>query len=169
MIIYILGPYHQCLFHTFYVRNSTSRAILMQYVFPQSSNLAWRNICRQYHNNTVLESYYLLQYNHTTKLCIIILCRCKCPPYCESTLTAHARTQISFNDYETSFDIEFYVDALCWGCRSKIQTLISQLEWKRISFSMGNRMGRMSSRKTLASTSRAAAEHLPVGGSHLLL
>ena len=41
-------------------------------------------------------------------------------------------------------------------------SLISQLVWKRISFSIGSTVGKISSRKTLAKTSSAAAEHFPV-------
>lgn len=41
-------------------------------------------------------------------------------------------------------------------------SLISQLSWNRISLRIGSRIGRMSSRNTLARTSNAAAEHFPV-------
>ena len=40
-------------------------------------------------------------------------------------------------------------------------SLASQSGWKSVSFKIGRRTGKRSSRNTLARTSKAAAEHLP--------
>ena len=73
-----------------------------------------------------------------------------------------ARQPIRYGINSGKWGIIPFIQPSAMAPRTRIpDSLISQFVWNRISFNIGNTVGKISSRKTLAKTSKAAAEHFP--------